>query len=145
MSLRYVSYFVHSIIYDDNLQRVNTRTEESMQSLFDQLLKLPVILKYPHFGENLKSLWTKRYAWAHCYRKRLLKVIRGNHTNNLIIMRSRKKSSYFQMFIFVYDIMDMYYQKKLIAISNHRFETSVSLLFQGLNIPYLKSTFNCVY
>ena len=29
--------------------------------------------------------------------------------------------------------MDMYYQKKLIAISNHRFETYVALRFQGLN------------
>ena len=29
--------------------------------------------------------------------------------------------------------MDMYYQKKLLAISNHRFETYVALRFQGLN------------
>ena len=28
--------------------------------------------------------------------------------------------------------MDMYYQKKLTAISNHRFETYVALQFQGL-------------
>ena len=38
-----------------------------------------------------------------------------------------------QMFTFIYDIMDMYYQKKLIALSNHRFETYVALRFQGLN------------
>lgn len=31
-------------------QLVNT-----LQSLFDQLLKLPVTLKYPHFVEHLKS------------------------------------------------------------------------------------------
>ena len=49
-------------------QLVNTRTEESLQSLFDQLLKLPVTLKYPQFVEHLKSIWTKRYAWAYCYR-----------------------------------------------------------------------------
>ena len=122
-------------------QLVNTRTEESLQSLFDQLLKLPVSLKYPHFVEHLKSLWTKRYAWAHCYRKRLL--IRGNHTNNYaeagikilkeLVFSRVKAYNLVQMFTFVYDIMDMYYQKKLIAISNHRFETYVSLRFQGLN------------
>ena len=117
---------------------MNTRTEESLQSLFDQLLKLLVTLKYPHPVEHLKSLWTKRYAWAHCYRKRLL--IRGNHTNNYaeagikILVYCRVKAyNLVQMFTFVYDIMDMYYQKKLIAISNHRFETYVSLRFQGLN------------
>ena len=29
--------------------------------------------------------------------------------------------------------MDLYYQKKLIAISNHRFDTYIALRFQGLN------------
>ena len=38
-----------------------------------------------------------------------------------------------QMFIFIYDVMDTYYQKKLIAISNHRFDTYVALRFQGIN------------
>ena len=119
-------------------QLVNTRTKESLQSLLDQLLKLPVTLKYPHFVEHLKSIWTKRYTWAHCYRKRLL--IRGNHTNNyaeagIKILKELvfSRDNLVQMFTFVYDIMDMYYQKKLIAISNHRFETYVSLRFQGLN------------
>ena len=37
------------------------------------------------------------------------------------------------MFIFIYDIMDLYYQKKLIAISNHQFDTYIALRFQGLN------------
>ena len=37
-----------------------------------------------------------------------------------------------QIFTFIYDIMDTYYQKKLIAISNHRFETYVALQFQGI-------------
>ena len=37
------------------------------------------------------------------------------------------------MFIFIYDIMVLYYQKKLIAISNHRFDTYIALRFQGLN------------
>ncbi len=37
------------------------------------------------------------------------------------------------MFIFVYDILDLYYQKKLLAISNHRFDTYIALRFQGFN------------
>ena len=37
------------------------------------------------------------------------------------------------MFTFIYDIMDMYYQKKVLSISNHRFDTYVALRFQGLN------------
>ena len=57
---------------------VNTSTEESLTSSYDQLLKHAVSVKYSHFLEHLKSLWTKKESWAHCYRKKLL--IRGNHT-----------------------------------------------------------------
>ena len=120
---------------------VNAPTEDSLTSLYDQLLKHAVSVKYPYFLDHLKSLWTKRDSWAHCYRHKLL--IRGNYTNNYaeagikilkeLVFSRVKAYNLVQMFTFIYDIMDMYYQKKRIAISNHRFETYVALRFQGLN------------
>ena len=37
------------------------------------------------------------------------------------------------MFSFVTEIMEMYYQKKLLSLANNRVETYVGIRFQGLN------------
>ena len=81
-------------------------------------------MKYPHFLEHLKSLWIKKESWAHYYREKLL--IQGNHTNNYteagikilkeLVFSQVKAYNLVQMFTFIYDIIDVYYQKKLIAI-----------------------------
>lgn len=59
---------------------VYARSETNLQSLYGQLLKNSIAIKYPHFIQHLKLIWDKRCTWAHCYRKNLL--IRGNNTNN---------------------------------------------------------------
>ena len=47
---------------------------------YQQLLKLPEVVKYPKFSNHMQSLWRRRSEWAHCYHA--TQLIRGNHTNN---------------------------------------------------------------
>lgn len=50
-----------------------------------------------------------------------------------------------EMFIFVCDIMELYYQKKLIAISNHRFDTYIALRFHANKVAKENITNNGVW
>ena len=54
------------------------------------------------------------------------------------------------MFSFVTEIMEMYYQNKLLSLANNRVETYVGIRFQGLNAhtiarQYIKATENGWY
>ncbi len=119
---------------------VYERNETNITKLYDNLVTNTNIIKYPSFVKHFKILWDKRSAWAHCFRKNVL--IRGNNTNNYaeagikilkeFVFSRVKAFNLVQMFTFIYDVMDLYYQKKLIAISNHRFDTYIALRFQGL-------------
>ena len=83
----------------------------------------------------------KAKEWAHCHRKCLM--IRGNHTNNYaeagikilkeLVFSRIKAYNMVQMFHFVVDTMDNYYQRKLLSIANNRLETYVALRFKGIN------------
>ena len=69
---------------------------------------------------HMESLMDKAKEWAHCHRKCLM--IRGNHTNNYaeagikilkdtkVIITQIKAYNTVQMFHFVIDTMDNYYQ-----------------------------------
>ena len=90
-------------------------------------------------------MWDKRYAWAHCYRVNL--PTRGNHINKYaeagirilkeIIFSRVNAYNLVQMFSFVYEVMEIYYQKKLLSLANNRIETYVALRFQGINAQKL--------
>ena len=120
---------------------VYASNEETLTRLYNDLLeKTGEATKYPSFLQQLRSLWEKRQAWAHCYRTTI--PIRGNHTNNyaeagIIILKelifSRVKAyNLVQMFSFITEIMEMFYQKKLLSLANNRIETYVALRFQGI-------------
>ena len=124
---------------------VYAQTESALESYYNQLLKLPEATKYKHFIEHVRSVWDKRHAWAHCYRVNL--PTRGNHTNNYaeagirflkeIIFSQVKAYNLVQMFSFVHEVMEIYYQKKLPSLANNRIETYVALRFQGINAQKL--------
>ena len=69
--------------------------------------------------------------------------VRGNHTNNFaeagikilkkLVFSRVKAYNLTQMFFFVTDVMEIYYQKKLVSLANNRVESYVGLHFQGLN------------
>ena len=131
------------LVFIKKLQNMVYATkEELLIRYYNELLeKTPETIKYPSFIQHIKSLWGKRRAWAHCYRTIL--PIRGNHTNNYAeagikilkeLVFSRVKAYHLiQMFSFVTEVMEMYYQKKLLSIGNNRVDTYVGLRFQGLN------------
>lgn len=74
--------------------------ENSLSSLYKELLINSTAQKYPHFIKRVNSLWEKRSLWAHCYRKHLL--IRGNHTILKELVFSHVKAfNLVQMFIFI--------------------------------------------
>ena len=104
---------------------VYAQTESALESYYNELLKLPEVTKYKHFIEHVRSVWDKRHAWAHCYRVNL--PTRGNHTNNYaeagirilkeIIFSRVKAYNLVQMFSFVHEVMEIYYQKKLLSLA----------------------------
>ena len=67
--------------------------------------------------------------------------IRGNHTNNYaeagikilkeLVFSRVKAYNLVQMFSFVTEVMDIYYNKKILSLANNRVETYVALRFQG--------------
>ena len=89
----------------------------------------------------------KAKDWAHCHRKCL--IIRGNHTNNYteagikilkeLVFSRIKAYNMVQMFHFVVDIIDNYYQRKLLSIANNRLETYMALRFKGVNTKKIVS------
>lgn len=120
---------------------VYAKTEITLNSLHAKLIKeCPESTKYPHFLQLLSALWEKRQSWAHCFRTDL--PLRGNHTNNYaeagmkilkeLIFSRVKAYNIVQMFSFVTEVMDMYYQKKLLSLANNRKETYIALRFQGI-------------
>ena len=120
---------------------VYAKTEKELQTLYEKLAKeCPESTRYPHFLKHLSTLWEKRQSWAHCYRTVL--PLRGNHTNNYaeagirilkeLIFSRVKAYNLVQMFAFITEVMEMYYQKKLLSLANNRREAYIALRFQGI-------------
>ena len=120
---------------------VYAKTEIILNCLYTKLTKeCPESTKYPHFLQLLSALWEKRQLWAHCYRTDL--PLRGNHTNNYaeagmkilkeLIFSRVKAYNIVQMFSFVTEVLELYYQKKLLSLANNRKETYIALRFQGI-------------
>ena len=122
---------------------VYASSEHLLVKCYTELLeKTPESSKYPSFLKQVKSLWEKRKTWAHCYRKTL--PVRGNHTNNYaeagnkilkeLVFSLVKAYNLTQLFSFVTEVMEIYYQKKILSLANNRVESYVQgLRFQGLN------------
>ena len=125
---------------------VYANSESALESHYHKLLQTcPQATRYPHFLQHLQSVWEKRRTWAHCYRSTL--PVRGNHTNNYaeagirilkeLIFSRVKAYNLIQMFSFVTEIMEIFYQKKLLSLANNRIQTYIALRFQGINAQRL--------
>lgn len=119
---------------------VYTKAEQELERNYCKFLQTPVVKKYPKFSSHMQSLWPRRKEWAHCYRRTTL--IRGNHTNNYaeagmrimkeLIFSRVKAYNLVQMFHFVTETMERYYQSKLLSVANSRLDRFISLRYQGL-------------
>ncbi len=120
---------------------VYARTDTELSSQYQCFLKAPEVLKYPKFSHQMQLLWPRRQEWAHCYRRACL--VRGNHTNNYaeagmrilkeLVFSRVKAYNLVQMFHFITEVMERYYQGKIISIAHSRVDRFISLRYQGLN------------
>ena len=123
-----------------------SKSELLLNESYSDLLKHTTASKYPHFCNYVKALWTKRHQWALCFRVSL--PVRGNHTNNYseagmkilkeLIFSRVKAYNLIQMFHFVTDALELYYQRKLLSIAHCRFDHYVSMKFKGINASKIK-------
>ena len=104
------------------------QTARALLNYHKLLQTRPQATRYPHFLQHLQSVLEKRHTWAHCYQSTL--SVRGNHyaeagiriLKKLIFSRV-KAYNLIQMFLFVTEIMEIFYQKKLLSLANNRIQT----------------------
>ena len=120
---------------------VYAENEDQLEELYSKMKQCQIAKCYPQFLSHVESLWPRRKEWAHCYRKWLL--LQGNHTNNYseacmkilkeLIFSRVKAYNMVQVFHFISEILESYYCRKLLSISNNRLDTYIALRFQGLH------------
>ena len=123
-----------------------SKSELLLNENYRELLNHTTASKYPQFCKYVQSHWAKRHQWALCFHASL--PIHGNHTNNYseagmkilkeLIFSRLKAYNIVQMFHFVTDALEMFYQRKLLSIAHCRFDHYVSLRFRGINIYKIK-------
>ena len=124
---------VKELVYAKNVRELTDKHQ--------QFLKLPEVVKHPKFSQHMQSLWGRRSDRAHCYCA--AKLVQGNRTNNYaeagmcilkeLIFSCVKAYNIIQMFQFVTETMERYYQSKLLSVVHTRVDHFVSVLYQGLN------------
>ena len=118
---------------------VYSKSEIELKGLYGKLKSNEIAIRYPHFLQHIQSLWPRRHDWALCYRRAYL--TRGNHTNNYaeagikivkdLIFSRIKAYNLTQMFAFISESMELYYQRKLLNVSNSRMDNFVAGKFLG--------------
>ena len=109
---------------------VYANTEEELIQQYKNFCSDPDICKYPQYKRHVQLLWPRRKEWAHCYRSNSL--IRGNHTNNYaeagmrilkeLVFSRVKAYNLVQMFHFITETMERYYQTKLLSVAHSRLD-----------------------
>eukprot|EP00118_Oscarella_pearsei_P019528 m.208172 g.208172 ORF g.208172 m.208172 type:complete len:540 (+) comp39701_c1_seq9:1438-3057(+) len=122
-------------------QLVYAYSEIELKRRYSEFCKNSVVLKYPRFLIQIKQLWGRQQEWAHCHRR--TSFIRGNHTSNYaeagmrvlkeLIFSRVKAYNITQMFHFLTETMERYYQSKILSVAHSRIDRYVALRFQGLN------------
>ena len=79
----------------------------------------------------MQSLWLRRSEWAVCYRSQL--PVRGNNTNNLseagvrilneIVFSRVKAYNVVEIFQFVVDKLESYYERRILCIAHNPIHT----------------------
>ena len=120
---------------------VFAKSELMLQMEYEEFLSNSTVIKYPNFMKHVQSLWSRRSEWALCYRCHL--PVRGNNTNNLseagvrilkeIVFGRVKAYNLVEMFQFVVDKLEHYYQRRILSIAHCRFDRYIQVRFRGLN------------
>lgn len=119
---------------------VYAKSELILKMKFEEFTKHPLVKKYPNFLKHVNSLWPRRHEWALCYRSQL--PVRGNNTNNLseagvrilkeIVFSRVKAFNVVEMFQFVADKLENYYQRRILSVAHSRFDRYIQLNFEVL-------------
>ena len=121
---------------------VYAKTEDQLNRKYAHFHEAPEVCKYPHFALHIKkAVWPRRTEWAHCFRQS--SFVQGNHTNNYaeagmrilkeLVFSRVKAYNLVQMFHFITETMERYYQSKLLSVAHSRLDRYVSIRYQGLN------------
>ena len=105
---------------------VYAKSESFLLKKYEEFCYNSVVKKYPNFLTHMQSLWLRRSEWAVCYRSQL--PVRGNNTNNLfeagvrilkeIVFSCVKAYNVVEMFQFVVDKLESYYQRRILCAHN---------------------------
>ena len=119
---------------------VYAETEQVLNTKYQELTSDKVVISYPKFLQHVKNYWLRRQKWAICLRKDLM--IRRNNTNNYaeagikilkeLVFGKVKAYNLIEMVSFVIDVMEAYYQRRLIHLANNRVDRFIALRFCGL-------------
>ena len=117
------------------------KSELILQMKYEEFLSNSTVIKYPNFMKHVQSVWSRRSEWALCYRCHL--PVRGNNTNYLseagvrilkeIVFGRVKAYNLVDMFQFVVDKLEHYYQCRILSIAHCRFDQYIQVRFRGLN------------
>jgi len=121
---------------------VYAKTEQTLNSKYKDLSSDSTVKLYPKFLEHIKNYWSKRQRWALCFRTTLM--TRGNNTNNyaeagIKVLKEQvfsriKAYNLIEMVTFVADVMETYYQRRLLHLANNRIDRYIALRFCGLKL-----------
>lgn len=104
---------------------VFAENELELNAVFSELKDDQAAKKYKHFVNYTKNSMLRKSEWAICLRKRLL--TRGNNTDNYtesmififkcIILRRIRAYNLVELFKFIVEDLDRYFQRKLLALA----------------------------
>ena len=121
---------------------VYAQSEQTLNNNYQELTSDSTVKLYPKFVQHIKNYWPKRERWALCFRNELM--TRGNNTNNyaeagIKILKEQvfsriKAYNLIEVVSFVIDVMEMYYQRRLLHLANNQIDRYITLRFCGLKL-----------
>ena len=122
-------------------EMVYAKTEAQLEKLYEEFKCHRTVLKYTNFINHINALWPKRKEWALCFCTELR--VRGNHTNNIseagvrivkeIVFSRVKAYNLVELFQFVVEKMECYYQRRLLSVAHNRIDRYIQVKYRGLN------------
>ena len=119
---------------------VYAESEEILNSKYKAMTSNQTAVLYPKFLQHVKNYWSRWQKWCICFRDHLM--VRGNHTNNYaeagikilkeLVFARIKAFNLIEMISFVVDVMELYYQRRLIHLANNRIDRFIGLRFCGI-------------
>ena len=124
---------------------VYAKTDNELQKQFSEFQSHELVTKYNNFLKHVQGLWNKHKEWALCYRENL--PIRGNNTNiseagvcilKEIVLSRVKAYNLVELFQFVVQKLESYYQRKLLSVAHNRIDRYIQAKYRGLNAGKIK-------